>query len=35
MITSRPDPPDYLQFMGWVYLWGAILHVIAAVGDGM
>jgi hypothetical protein len=23
--------PDYLQFVGWVYLWGAILHWITAV----
>jgi hypothetical protein len=25
---------QYLQFMGWVYLWGAILHFIAAFSNG-
>jgi boron transporter len=31
-ITQRGDnPPDYLQFIGWVYLWGAILHWVTAI----
>ncbi|KDQ62175.1 hypothetical protein JAAARDRAFT_121950 [Jaapia argillacea MUCL 33604] len=31
-ITQRgPNPPNYLHFVGWVYLWGAILHWITAV----
>ena len=24
----------YLEFLGWVYLWGAILHFIAAFTNG-
>lgn len=28
---NQPDAPNYLQFMGWVYLWGAILHWITAL----
>ena len=31
IIERQEDPPDYLQFVGWVYLWGAILHWITAV----
>ncbi|CDO72046.1 hypothetical protein BN946_scf184943.g81 [Trametes cinnabarina] len=30
IIERQPDPPNYLQFVGWVYLWGAILHWITA-----
>ncbi|KAI9060866.1 anion exchanging protein [Trametes sanguinea] len=30
IIERQPDAPDYLQFVGWVYLWGAILHWITA-----
>ena len=30
IIRRQPDAPDYLQFVGWVYLWGAILHWITA-----
>ncbi|KZT28841.1 hypothetical protein NEOLEDRAFT_1057566 [Neolentinus lepideus HHB14362 ss-1] len=30
-ITQRgSNPPNYLHFVGWVYLWGAILHWITA-----
>lgn len=25
------DRPDYLQFIGWVYFWGAILHWVTAI----
>ena len=28
---NRSGAPDYLQFVGWVYLWGAILHWITAI----
>ncbi|KAJ7645644.1 HCO3 transporter family-domain-containing protein [Mycena polygramma] len=31
IIESQPDKPVYLHFVGWVYLWAAILHWIAAV----
>ncbi|EED82338.1 predicted protein [Postia placenta Mad-698-R] len=31
IIERQPDAPNYLQFVGWVYLWGAILHWITAV----
>ncbi|KAM5540894.1 hypothetical protein V8D89_005538 [Ganoderma adspersum] len=30
IIERQPDAPNYLQFVGWVYLWGAILHWITA-----
>lgn len=30
ILQRQSDPPDYLQFIGWVYLWGAILHWITA-----
>ena len=31
---SNRDPPNYLHFMGWVYLWAAILHWITAILNG-
>ncbi|KAI0271795.1 HCO3 transporter family-domain-containing protein [Russula aff. rugulosa BPL654] len=31
ILEGRTDRPDYLHFMGWVYLWGAIIHWITAV----
>ncbi|KAJ7644292.1 HCO3 transporter family-domain-containing protein [Roridomyces roridus] len=31
IITSSHDRPDYLHFVGWVYLWAAILHWITAI----
>ncbi|KAI0248312.1 HCO3 transporter family-domain-containing protein [Lactifluus subvellereus] len=32
ILEGRTDSPDYLHFIGWVYLWGAIFHwVIAAL----
>lgn len=30
IIERQDSPPNYLQFVGWVYLWGAILHWITA-----
>ncbi|KAA1473803.1 hypothetical protein DENSPDRAFT_840295 [Dentipellis sp. KUC8613] len=30
IIEGHPDSPPYLHFIGWVYLWGAILHWITA-----
>ncbi|KAH9924631.1 anion exchanging protein [Epithele typhae] len=30
IIERQPDAPNYLQFVGWVYMWGAILHWITA-----
>ena len=30
IIERQSNPPNYLQFVGWVYLWGAILHWITA-----
>ncbi|KAI0718217.1 anion exchanging protein [Cerioporus squamosus] len=30
IIERQADAPNYLQFVGWVYLWGAILHWITA-----
>ena len=31
ILANTSDAPDYLQFMGWVYLWGAIFHWISAL----
>ncbi|KAJ7043835.1 HCO3 transporter family-domain-containing protein [Mycena alexandri] len=31
IIESQPDKPIYLHFVGWVYLWAAILHWITAI----
>ena len=30
LINDREDAPDSLQSVGWVYLWGAILHWVTA-----
>ncbi|KAF8516837.1 anion exchanging protein [Hysterangium stoloniferum] len=30
VVANHPNGPNYLQFVGWVYLWGAILHWITA-----
>lgn len=30
VVANRPGGPNYLQFVGWVYLWGAILHWVTA-----
>ena len=30
VVANKPGGPNYLQFIGWVYLWGAILHWITA-----
>ncbi|KAH7882409.1 HCO3 transporter family-domain-containing protein [Phlebopus sp. FC_14] len=31
IIERQSDPPNYLHFIGWVYLWAAIIHWITAV----
>ncbi|KAF8967092.1 HCO3 transporter family-domain-containing protein [Flammula alnicola] len=31
ILSRESNPPNYLHFMGWVYLWGAILHWITAI----
>ncbi|KAJ7366550.1 HCO3 transporter family-domain-containing protein, partial [Mycena albidolilacea] len=31
IIENEPSKPNYLHFVGWVYLWAAILHWITAV----
>ncbi|KZT51011.1 hypothetical protein CALCODRAFT_443673 [Calocera cornea HHB12733] len=31
ILQTSPNPPNYLQFVGWVYLWGALLHFAAAL----
>ncbi|KAF8800897.1 hypothetical protein BYT27DRAFT_6819982 [Phlegmacium glaucopus] len=31
ILNKEPNPPNYLQFIGWVYLWAAILHWITAI----
>lgn len=28
---SGDDRPNYLQFIGWVYFWGAIMHWVTAI----
>ncbi|KAF8556671.1 hypothetical protein OG21DRAFT_1458883 [Imleria badia] len=30
IIQKQPNPPDYLWFIGWVYLWAAVIHWISA-----
>ncbi|CAE6479408.1 hypothetical protein ACGC1H_005374 [Rhizoctonia solani] len=30
ILKIRDDAPEYLHFIGWVYLWAAIMHWIAA-----
>ncbi|KAG6903278.1 hypothetical protein C0995_000173 [Termitomyces sp. Mi166 len=30
ILEGRDDSPDYLHFIGWVYLWAAIIHWITA-----
>lgn len=30
ILRTRQDAPDYLHFIGWVYLWAAIMHWVAA-----
>ncbi|KAG8706677.1 hypothetical protein FRC08_000910, partial [Ceratobasidium sp. 394] len=30
ILKSRHDAPNYLHFIGWVYLWAAIMHWFAA-----
>lgn len=31
IIEREANPPNYLHFIGWVYLWGAIFHWITAI----
>lgn len=31
ILDQASDAPDYLQFMGWVYLWGAVFHWVSAL----
>jgi hypothetical protein len=34
IIETRPDAPNYLHFIGWVYFWAAIMHWVAALFNG-
>ncbi|EIW81250.1 hypothetical protein CONPUDRAFT_82277 [Coniophora puteana RWD-64-598 SS2] len=31
IIEKQPNPPNYLHFVGWVYLWSAIIHWVTAI----
>ncbi|KAF5381224.1 hypothetical protein D9757_007845 [Collybiopsis confluens] len=31
IIQGQPDAPIYLHFVGWVYLWAAIIHWVTAI----
>ncbi|KAJ4481879.1 HCO3 transporter family-domain-containing protein [Lentinula aciculospora] len=31
IIQRQPDAPNYLRFVGWVYLWAAIIHWVTAI----
>ncbi|KAI6165089.1 HCO3 transporter family-domain-containing protein [Pisolithus thermaeus] len=31
ILANQPDPPNYLYFIGWVYLWAAIIHWVTAI----
>ncbi|KZO92705.1 hypothetical protein CALVIDRAFT_520007 [Calocera viscosa TUFC12733] len=35
ILQTAPSPPNYLQFVGWVYLWGALLHFLAALSGAV
>ncbi|EJU03338.1 hypothetical protein DACRYDRAFT_50254 [Dacryopinax primogenitus] len=35
ILQTQASPPNYLQFVGWVYLWAAILHIIAALAGAV
>lgn len=30
ILARESNPPNYLQFVGWVYVWAGIFHVVAA-----
>ncbi|KIM51710.1 hypothetical protein SCLCIDRAFT_142691 [Scleroderma citrinum Foug A] len=30
ILERQPNPPNYLHFVGWVYLWAAIIHWVTA-----
>ncbi len=34
IFESKADGPNFLHFIGWVYLWGAIFHWIASFTNG-
>jgi MFS superfamily sulfate permease-like transporter len=34
IFQGREDSPNYMHFIGWVYLWAAIFHWIAAFTNG-
>lgn len=31
LLGKDPNPPVYLHFIGWVYLWAAIFHWMSAL----
>ncbi|OAX39873.1 hypothetical protein K503DRAFT_865060 [Rhizopogon vinicolor AM-OR11-026] len=31
IIEKQPNAPNYLHFVGWVYLWAAIIHWVTAI----
>ncbi|THV03859.1 hypothetical protein K435DRAFT_774721 [Dendrothele bispora CBS 962.96] len=31
ILEREPNPPNYLHFIGWVYLWAAIIHWVTAI----
>lgn len=34
IMEGKSDPPNYLHFIGWVYLWSAIMHFVLAAFNG-
>ncbi|KAI6024253.1 HCO3 transporter family-domain-containing protein [Pisolithus marmoratus] len=34
ILMRQHEPPNYLHFVGWVYLWAAIIHWITAILNG-
>ncbi len=35
IFEGKADPPNYLHFVGWTYLWAAIFHWVAALSNGV
>jgi hypothetical protein len=34
ILEGKPDSPNYLHFVGWVYFWSALMHLALAILNG-
>lgn len=34
ILKQQANPPSYLGFIGWVYLWAACMHWVFAIFNG-